>query len=96
MKIKNNKKGDIPITVLVIGIILICCIAIFSFSYSTVKMRNSFVGLGVMKEMNSQIEQNVFEGVEPAGIYLEKKITRWVWFQKREIILFSAEYKFRP
>jgi len=96
MKIKNNKKGDIPITVLVIGIILICCIAIFSFSYSVIKMRNSFVGLGVMKEMNSKIEKNVFDGIEPAGIFFEKKITKGILWWRREITLFSAEYKFRP
>jgi hypothetical protein len=59
---KMNKRGDIPITILVIGTILVCSIALLSFNLTNVKIRNSFVGLGVMEQLNSQIEENYFYG----------------------------------
>ena len=62
----NNRRGDIPITILVIGILLVCALALFSFLSSTTKVRNSFVGLGLIEQMNSQIEENSFYG-RPLG-----------------------------
>lgn len=59
---KKDKHGDIPLTILVIGIVVICALALFSFSSSTAKIRDSFVGIGVLEKMNSQIEQNYFYG----------------------------------
>ncbi len=91
-----NKRGDIPVTILIIGVILICCLAIFSFFSSTAKIRKSFIGLGVMEELNSQIEEITFNGGNPEGIFIEKKITKGILWWKREVILFSAEYKFKP
>ena len=58
----KNSKGDIPITILVIGIILVCMVALFSFFSSTIKMRNSFSGIGMVEQLNSQIEENTFYG----------------------------------
>jgi len=55
-----NKRGDIPLTILVIGILLVCALALFSFLSSTTKVRNSFVGIGVLEKMNSQLEKNYF------------------------------------
>jgi len=55
-----NKRGDIPLTILVIGILLVCALALFSFFSSTTKVRNSFVGIGVLEKMNSQLEKNYF------------------------------------
>lgn len=53
-----NKRGNIPITILVIGVLLVCALAILSFLSSTIKVRNSFVGIGVLEKMNSQLEKN--------------------------------------
>jgi len=58
----RNRKGDIPTNILVIGIVLVCSIALLSFFYSTVKMRDSFVGIGLVEQLNSQIEENSFYG----------------------------------
>jgi hypothetical protein len=58
----NNKKGDIPMTILVVGVVLVCAIALVSFFSSTIKMRNSFVGIGLVEQLNSQIEENSFYG----------------------------------
>lgn len=82
--------------ILVIGVVLICCIAIFSFFSSTIKVRKSFVGLGIMEELNSQIERAAFNGENPAGIFLEKKVTKGILWWKKEVFVFSAEYKFKP
>lgn len=95
-----NRRGDIPVTILVIGVLFICGLALFSFYNSNVKVRNSFVGIKLMEDMNSQIEQTLFEGQNPAGLYLEKNITKiipkWSFNWKEEIIVFSVEYKFAP
>lgn len=90
-----DKRGDIPLTILVIGIILVCCIAIFSFSSSTIKARNSFVGIGFVEKLNSQIEDKIFAGQDPTGLYLEDKVSQGILFWKKEVVLFSVEYKNR-
>jgi hypothetical protein len=65
-KFFQNRRGDIPITILVIGVLMVCSLALFSFFSSTVKIRNSFVGIGLIEAMNSQIEENYFYG-RPLG-----------------------------
>jgi hypothetical protein len=65
-KKKMNKKGDIPITILVIGVVVVCAFALFSFTASTTRVRNTFVGIGLIEKMNSQIEKNTFYG-KPLG-----------------------------
>ena len=96
-KMKVNKRGDIPVTVLVIGVLILCGLALLSFYNADLKTRDSFVGLKSMKEMNSQIEQKLFDNENPAEIYLEPlKKTTGFWFWKKEKILFSVEYKSVP
>lgn len=63
---KLNKRGDIPITILVIGIMVVCALGLYSFYSSTIKTRNNFVGIGLIEAMNAQIEENVFYG-RPLG-----------------------------
>ena len=88
---KMNRRGDIPVTVLVIAVVFLCGLALISFFNANLKMKNSFVGVNVMKEINSRIEQNVFEGKNIIGIYNEKKVTRWVRLRRIEKVIFSAE-----
>ena len=88
-----NKKADIPITILVIGVVLVCSIALISFFSSTIKARNSFVGINLMQQMDVQIEQKIFNNENPAGIYIEKKETQGILFWAKEVFLFSVEYK---
>jgi hypothetical protein len=54
----NNKKGDVPVTILVLGVFVICGIAIGSFVYSSFLMGKSFEGLDIMENANINIEQN--------------------------------------
>jgi len=91
-----NKRADIPTTILVIGVLLICTIALFSFFSSTIRVGNSFVGIGLVEKLNLQIEARVFRGENPAGLYVEKKATKGFLFWSREVLLFSAEYKNHP
>lgn len=92
----RNKRGDIPITVLVIGVIAVCCMALFSFSLSTTKIRDSFVGLGMMEKINSQIENKTFYSEDPAGLYLEKNMTSGILFWSKQVLSFSVDYRFKP
>lgn len=88
-----NKKADVPITILVIGIMLICAMALISFFSSTIKVRNSFVGINLVEKLNSQIEEKIFNNENPAGLYIEKKEMQGILFWAKEVFLFSAEYK---
>lgn len=66
----KNKRGDITITILVVEVLALCAFALGSFATSDVSVRNSFVGIGQVQKLNSQIEQNFFYG----GIFLEEEI----------------------
>lgn len=52
--IKNllkNKRGDIPITILVIGVLAICILAIFSFYSSSKSVKDDFSSIGVIEKV---------------------------------------------
>ena len=46
-----NKRGDIPITILVIGVLAICTLAIFSFYFSDRSVKNSFNSVDVIEKI---------------------------------------------
>lgn len=54
----NNKKGDVPVTILVIGIFVICGIALGSFVYSSYLLNKSFQGIDLVEKANLEIEKN--------------------------------------
>lgn len=94
---RMDKKGDIPTIVLVIGVFIVCSLALGSFYVSNFKVEKSFVGIGAMEEMNSQIEENFFSGENVDGFYIEKNETKWDfewgfnW--RKEVMVFSVEYE---
>ena len=47
----RNRRGDIPITILVIGILAICLLAIFSFYSSDRNVKKDFAVVGVVEEV---------------------------------------------
>ncbi len=51
VKIMKNKRGDIPITILVIGVLAICITAILSFSLSSKSSKNDFSTLDTVEEV---------------------------------------------
>ncbi len=40
----NNKRGDIPVTILVLGVLMICGLALLSFYNANLKTRDSLLG----------------------------------------------------
>lgn len=56
----KDKRGELPILVLVIGVIAICVLAIVSFSVSIFNTNNSYYGIRTMQEMNKFIEEYNF------------------------------------
>ena len=69
----KNKKGNIPITILVIGVVAICVLALGSFVFSSFKLNKSF-SLGVFEDIQSDVENFYFyktqnnEGVAASNI----------------------------
>jgi hypothetical protein len=92
----TNKRGDITITILVIGVIVICGLAVYSFFSSMVQTRNSFIGIGIVDKMNMQVEDKIFNGESPDGLHLEKNMTEGILLWGKEVLQFSIDYKFKP
>ena len=89
--IKKNRRGDLPLTILVIGVFGVCALAIFSFIYSSLQVNKAFIGVEVMENANIQIESHNLN-----HLYLDKKVTKlspewgFDWFKRK--IIFSVEY----
>jgi len=63
----KNKRGDIPVTILVIGVVAICGLAIFSFIDSADKIQESFVGPGLIENILEIKEEMRFEEKDFSG-----------------------------
>ena len=60
-KLIKNKKADIPVTILVIGVFAICTLAILSFKFMDIKTTKGFYeSVEGVEEMNSQIQKYYF------------------------------------
>ena len=98
----KNKKGDIPITILVIGVFAVCTLALLSFYSSIGFTKHSFVGTELIEQLNSEIEQQSFSGslddLERKYIngewffYQEEKAKEHFYSIKKEKLLFSIKY----
>ena len=55
--ILTNNHGDISITVLVIGVFLVCVVAMASFLYADTKFANRIFGLNLAEQVSSDVEQ---------------------------------------
>ncbi len=86
-----DKKGDIPITILVIGVFVVCTLALFSFFSSIKLLDHSFTGLDVIEEVNYEIEK------DPSQSYYREEIG-YVWSLnfaagfKTPKVIFSVNY----
>jgi len=60
LKKMKNKKAEISIVILVIGIFAICGIAFLSFFSSNFRVGHSFESIGLIEEINSQSEIYAF------------------------------------
>jgi hypothetical protein len=65
-----NKRGDVPVTILVIGIFALCSLALFTFVVADIGTSNSFVGISEFPELNLKINQYKF--LESQGVPLDR------------------------
>ena len=89
MKNKNNR-GDIPITILVIGVFVVCTLAILSFFASSISMRSSYVGIDIIEDFNEKIEKGELDNP-----YKEiNKPWGWDYLMRlfKDELLFSVRY----
>lgn len=89
-----NKKADITVTVLTIGIIAVCFFALLSFYISDLSTSKNFEGIGSIEKVNVRAEKG--EGAEDCdlgGCYKEEIWGKWRWYHVREKkLLFKVEY----
>ena len=70
MQMKMKKRADIPVTILVIGVVGICILAILSFVGSNKDNEANFLGIGLIETMLSiEEELNFFDKTKFSGNY---------------------------
>ena len=101
-----NKKADISITLLVIGVFAVCTLALISFFYSSVQLRNSFFGLDLVEKITADMDKITFSQKDQLknlpeikfdsnrnkNYIYEEKITTKGLIYKETIKLFSVSY----
>ncbi len=87
-----NKRGDIPITILVIGVFAICGLAMISFFLSVNNQKAGFENIRVIEEIKFENEKYLF--YEALGLS-ESEIKDFTGFNK-SINGFFAENKAKP
>jgi len=100
--VKLDKHAEISIVILVIGVFVVCTLALISFFAMNIEERNSFVGVNLMQKINFQIESFLHGSVAEVDvrtnaqgqrvIYQEEKGIDGFWIFGKEVVLFSAEY----
>ena len=89
-----NKKGNLPIIILVLGVLAVCSLALLSFYSSNLKVSNNFAGVKLIEKLNSQIETNLYQEKLVEGLYEHKNVTTFNFkdgFLKEKTI-FSVVY----
>jgi len=90
----KNKKGNLPIIILVLGVLAVCSLALLSFYASNLKVSNNFSGISKMEDINSQIEINAYQEKPPEELKEIKEVRNWKFkggFLKMKTI-FSVTY----
>jgi len=95
-----NKKGDLSVTLLVIGVFVVCTLAMVLFFVSGVQDSKSFVKVGLIEKLNSRIEQGDSTvdgtGKNPEGKevpYLEEKSILNPMFGESYVGFYVRHYK---
>lgn len=66
-----NRRASVSIVLLVLGVFAVCTLALLSFFSYRAQVRDSFVGVGTIQDMNARIEDYlVFSDVDRAGATL--------------------------
>jgi hypothetical protein len=89
--LKKNKRGDVPVTVLVLGVLAVCTLAMLSFISADRNSQKSFIGVEILEQAHIQVEMNGLQ-----KFYEEETKTAFKpriggkWIQKK--VIFSVEY----
>jgi len=89
-----NRKGDLPITILVIGVLAVCVLALMSFALNDLKDRErTFIGLEKVQEVNINAEKGlVKQDCDLGKCYKAENIDKALFPWEKDIILFKVEY----
>ena len=91
-----DKKGDITVTILVVGVFVVCSLAMLIFFISGLETTNDFVNVGLVEKVKIRMEQgDAPDGDETRGnkvvSYLEEKKVVDPWFSDEKTV-FSVKY----
>ncbi|MCK5624536.1 hypothetical protein KAI04_01720 [Candidatus Pacearchaeota archaeon] len=89
-----NKRGNLPIIILVLGVLAVCSLALLSFYSSNLKVSNNFESIKLVEKLNSQIETNLYQEKPVEGLREFKEVVNYNFkdgFLKEKII-FSVTY----
>ena len=94
-----NKKADITITLLVIGVFVVCALAMITFFLVSLSVTSNFADVGLIEKINLRMEKgDVSNGVEnfPDGTsseYLKenRSVKEYVYWGK-DIEVFYVKY----
>ncbi len=81
-KIIINKKGDVPIVILVLGVFLICMMVLGSFYFFQNRMKRVFVGVGVIERAAAVEDKYYF--YKNLEIFTDEEIEQMLGIQRDE------------
>jgi hypothetical protein len=82
-----NKKGDITVTILVIGVFVVCTLAMAIFFLSSLQRADGFVDVGLIEKVSQRMENgDKFISDEDTGklCLIESKKVRESWYSLRK------------
>ena len=76
--ILKNKKADISIAILVLGVVALCFLTLLSFSKKNSDVESSFAGIGLIETVKSIAEENAFYSQTEfsSGDYMNNQLSR--------------------
>lgn len=87
-----NKKGDITVTIFVIGVVALCFFALISFYISNSGTSDNFKNLGAIQEVNNKIERGDNPDNTKFNRYESKKEQSYIPLWRDEKVLFEVTY----
>jgi len=88
---KMNKRGDVTVTILVIGILFVCLLALLTFFLSSIRTADDFVDIGLIEKAVLRSEQGDFMAGQ--NFIFEEKLVREHWYSLTKTKqVFSVKY----
>jgi len=90
-----NKKGDITVTIFVIGVVALCFFALVSFYMSSLDTSNNFEQVQLIEKVNFRAEKggNDFDGkINGTNYYKESSSSSSFYFWQEKKLFFEIKY----